>query len=297
MKYLAALLLTASITPFAAAQSPFSFRETTPATLELSESGKPVFAYNFGLILAKDFPETMRRGCYVHPVYAPDGTLLTDDFNPDHPHHRGISWMWTDVSVDGKKGDMWTLKGGFQDRFVAWKARETQAGLARLAVENGWFDGERKFMKEDVEILTHPVADGKRVLDFTLRFEPTDRPVQVVGTSEGKKGFGGFGFRFAPRDGGSTKTIIRTDEGISEKDGILSRHPWAEISGTFNGKPEKGRIDDDLSNPGYPKNGWLMRHGFGYLNVSYPGLEPITLQPGKPLVLKYRVTLFAGEGH
>jgi len=30
------------------------------------------------------------------------------------------------------------------------------------------------------------------------------------------------------------------------------------------------------------------------LNVSYPGVEPITLEPGKPLVLKYRVTLFAG---
>jgi hypothetical protein len=49
------------------------------------------------------------------------------------------------------------------------------------------------------------------------------------------------------------------------------------------------------ANPGYPHNGWLMRHGFGFLNVSYPGLEPITLEPGKPLLLRYRVILFAGE--
>ena len=49
------------------------------------------------------------------------------------------------------------------------------------------------------------------------------------------------------------------------------------------------------SNPGYPKNGWLLRHGFGFLNVSYPGLEPVTLEPGKPLVLKYRVILFSGD--
>ena len=30
-------------------------------------------------------------------------------------------------------------------------------------------------------------------------------------------------------------------------------------------------------------NGWLLRHGFGFLNVSYPGLKPITLEPGKPV--------------
>jgi hypothetical protein len=295
MKYLAALLLTLGMASSGVAQSPFAFRETTPDALELSENGKPVFVYNFGQILAKDFPESMRRGCYLHPVYAPDGTQITDDFNADHPHHRGISWMWPVVTVDGKTGDMWTLKGGFQDRFVAWKTRETQAGVARLAVENGWFDGTRKFVKEDVEILTHAVAADKRVLDFTLRLEATDQPVQVAGTPDGKKGFGGFGFRFAPRDGGTAKTVLRTDEGIMEKDGVLSRHPWAEISGTFQGKAEKGRVDDDSSNPGYPKNGWLMRHGFGSLNVSYPGLEPVTLVPGKPLVLKYRVTLYSGK--
>ncbi len=49
------------------------------------------------------------------------------------------------------------------------------------------------------------------------------------------------------------------------------------------------------ANPGYPNNGWLLRHGFGFLNVSYPGLTPCTLEPGKPLVLKYRVTLGGGE--
>ena len=37
-----------------------------------------------------------------------------------------------------------------------------------------------------------------------------------------------------------------------------------------------------------------MRHGFGFLNVSYPGLKPLTLAPGKPLVLKYRVILISG---
>ena len=75
----------------------------------------------------------------------------------------------------------------------------------------------------------------------------------------------------------------------------MSRHPWAEVLGNFQGKKETIRIEDDAAHPGYPKNGWLMRHAFALLNVSYPGLEPLTLQPGKPLVLKYRVILSSGK--
>lgn len=274
-------------------QTPFAFREISPTALELQDGGKPVFVYNFGMVLAQGFPEAMRRSCYLHPVYAPDGTVLTDDFNPDHAHHRGISWMWPEVTVDGKKGDIWTVQK-FKQQFVQWKTRETKAALARLAVENGWFDGDRKFVKEDVEIVVQPAAGNRRVLDFTLSFEAVDRPVLVAGTPEGKKGFGGFCFRFAPRDGGAAKTVIRTEKGIEKKDGVMARHPWAEIAGTFKGKEAGARVEDTPANPGFPKNGWLLRHGFGFLNVSYPGLEPITLEPGKPLVLKYRVVLFAG---
>ena len=102
--------------------------------------------------------------------------------------------------------------------------------------------------------------------------------------------------RFAPRDGGAAKTLIRTEKGISKRDEVLAPHPWVEISGIFNGKAAGARIEDTASNPGYPKNGWLTRHGFGFLNVSYPGLQPVTIEPSQPLVLKYRVVLFSGTG-
>ena len=292
-----ALFLTATLT--AAEPKPeFVFREISPTGLQLTDGGKPVFVYNFGMVLAKGFPESMKRSCYLHPVYAPNGAVLTDDFNPDHPHHRGISWMWPEVTVDGRKGDMWMVKG-FQQRFVGWKAKDAEGGAARLAVENGWFDGDRKFVKEDVGMVVHGVESSaaggsRRTIDFTLRFEAVDKPVQILGTSEGKKGFGGFCFRFAPRDGGTAKTIIRTEKGPSPKDGVLARHRWAEVAGVFQGKPAWGRIDDEEGNPGYPGNGWLLRHGFGFLNVSWPGLTPYTLKARKPLTLKYRVTLGAG---
>jgi hypothetical protein len=282
------------------AASLFAFEElsankTTSGALQLSEGGKPVYVYNFGPVLAAGFPEEMRRSCYLHPVYSPAGVKLTDDFNQDHPHHRGISWMWPEVTVDGRKGDVWMVKQ-FKQRFVAWKARETKSDSARLSVANGWFDGDKKFVDEEVEIVAHRAENGRRKLDFALSFTALDGPVEIIGTSEGKKGFGGFCFRMAPRDGGAAQTIIRTEKGLAAKDAVLAPHAWAEITGRFDGREAGARLEDDPGNPNYPHNGWLLRHGFGFMNVSYPGLKPLVLEPGKPLALKYHVILFDGPG-
>ena len=291
MKALAALLSAAAVVE---AASPFAFREVSPTSLELSENGAPVFVYNFGMMRKAGIPDSMERSSYLHPVYTPAGVVITDDFNPDHAHHRGISWMWPVVIVDGKTYDLWTIQG-IRTRFVRWTARQTDGDSAHLGVENGWFIGERKVVNESVDIVTRRARQGRREMDFTLAFEATGDPVRIAGTPDQQKGFGGFCFRFAPRDGGPAKTVIRTDLGLSEKDGVMARHPWAEISGTFRGRPAGGRIDDQPANPGYPANGWLMRHGFGFLNVSWPGLQPYTLKPGSPLVLHYKVTVFDGE--
>jgi hypothetical protein len=272
-------------------QSPFSFREVNGCSLELSDGGKPVFLYNFGMILKKGFPEEMRRSTYLHPVYAPDGTVLTDDFNPDHPHHRGISWMWPVVVVDGKIYDLWTVSG-IRQKFERWISLDAKPKQAGLTVENGWYVGERKVVKEVVEIRVDQVRNNSRRMDFTLKFDAVDARIEIAGTPDQNKGFGGFCFRFAPRDGGAEKTVIRTDDGVLGNDGVQSMHAWAQLEGDFNGRHAGARIDDERSNPGFP-NPWLLRHGFGFLNVSYPGLRPAQID-GRALVLKYRVTLFSG---
>jgi hypothetical protein len=298
MKMLLAIVAALLLSPLAplarAADSPFAFTQISDTGLQLSEEGKPVYVYNFGPILKAGFPERMRRSTYLHPVYAPDGTIVTDDFNKDHPHHRGIFWAWEEVTVDGKKDDVWTVKG-YKEKFLAWKAREANADSGRLVVQNGWFAGDKKFVDETAEITTHPVKDNHRVIDFTLTFEATNTPVIICGTHDSNKGYGGFAFRTAPRDGGEKQTAITTDKGVLPKDGIREPTPWAQVAGLFDGKPESIRIDDNPANPGFPNTGWLLRHGFAMLNPSYPALTPVTLEHDKPLVLRYKVTITSGE--
>lgn len=279
---LAVLALTVG---FARAGSHFEFRDATPASLELLENGQPVFVYNHGMILRDGVEEKFRRSSYLHPVYAPNGAVLTDDFPKDHRHHRGICWSWPDVQFLGKTYDVWAVEGMHQ-RFVAWRKRESAAGKAVLSVENGWFVGDRKAVREFVEITVHPAEGGRRVMDFDLRFEAVDEPVRIAGREI--KGYGGFGVRFAPRDG----TVIRTEAGVEAKDSDMVPHPWAELEATFAGKRAGMRIEDAPANPGDGPVGWCLRH-YGYLAANYPGLSAITLRPGHPLRLRYRVTVFS----
>jgi hypothetical protein len=281
MKALLPLLLLSITAP--AAQR-FALREVAGSSVELAENGKTIFAYNYGPILKPGVPEQFRRSSYLHPVYAPDGTLLSDDFPKDHYHHRGIFWAWRVVRAAGEVHDLWTIEG-IHHRFVRWLERDAGAQSARLVVENGWFMGERRVMKETVDIAVEPASNGRRQLDLTLTFDALGRPVEISGSPD--RGYSGFGFRFAPRQ----QTVIETEAGVEKEDTNLVPHRWAQLTAVFEGKRAGARIEVDPSNPAFP-NGWCLRH-YGYLGVAFPGLASHRFEPGRPVTLKYRVILFA----
>jgi hypothetical protein len=282
MRFLALLAIWAAA---GAAQSPFRFRDISPESVELSERGQPVYVYNHGLIRKAGAPEDRARCCYLHPVYAPNGTILTDDFPSDHYHHRGIFWAWPIVTAGGERYDLWTLRG-IRQRFVRWLARQAGEGEARLAVENAWVVEDRPLVKETVEIITLPAAGERRQIDFRLTFEASEGPVELRGEPAEDKGYGGFSVRFAPRE----KTVITTDAGAERQDSNMAPHPWAQLEALFAGRRAGLRIDIDPANPDFP-NGWCLRH-YGFLGVNFPGLKAHRLQPGRPLLLRYKVTVF-----
>lgn len=157
--------------------------------------------------------------------------------------------------------------------------------MARLAVENGWFAGDRKLLKETVTIQAAPAKESTRTLAFQLLLEALDKPVELEGTHELNKGYGGFCVRFAPRD----QTVITTDTGQESKDTDMVPHRWAELKARYQGKPAALRIEIDPANAGAP-NGWCLRN-YGFLGVNFPGRAPFRILPGEPLLLKYIVTV------
>jgi len=264
----------------------FTIEDVQGSALRLSEGGAPVLVYNYGMQLKEGVPERYRRSSYVHPLYTPGGTIITDDFPADHYHHRGLSWMWPRVIAGGQTYNLWEItEGGIRQRFVRWLARETSAAGARIAVENAWEVGSRPLVRETVELAVHPAEENLRRLDLTLTLEALDEPVAIGGTLDLNKGYGGLCLRFAPRE----NTVIRTEAGREPRDTDMVPHPWAELEGTFAGRRARARIEIDPGNPGFP-NGWCLRH-YGFLGVNFPGLELYTLLPGKPLKMRYRIVV------
>ncbi|MDE3167035.1 MAG: ThuA domain-containing protein [Acidobacteriota bacterium] len=282
------LPLLAMLLAAAPLRAQFEFRDVDGKSLQLSENGAPVFVFNYGTMLPAGVPADRARCCYFHPVYAPNGAVVSDDFPRDHYHHRGIFWAWPVVTVDGKNYDGWLLKG-IGPRFEKWIARDVSAAGATLAAQDGWYVGERKVVEEEIRVTAHPAANGKRDLDFTVTLRPTGADVSITGTSEGNKGYGGFNLRFAPRTGTTVAAAGRSDVPDSDH----AAYPWAELAGDFSGKRASARIAIDAANPGFP-NAWCLRH-YGFLGVNFPGLTPYHLDAARPLVMQFRVTLAAGD--
>ncbi len=266
----------------------FRFTEVDDKSVGLWEGDRPVFVYNHGVLRKAGVPEDRARSSYVHPLYGIDGEVLTDDFPKDHYHHRGLFWAWPHVKSGGKEYDIWTLKGAEQ-RFERWIKKEAGPKEAVLSVENGWYAGSRKLAREDVTFRVHPAETDSRAIDVELIVTPVDEPLTLAG-AEGKS-YGGLTLRFAPR----TNTVITTPLGNGKEDLPMTRLPWADLTAQFPdvAKPGGAAIFVAGSHPDFPPM-WLTRH-YGVLCLGWPGVEPKTFEPGKPVRLQDRVWVHRGE--
>ena len=265
----------------------FQFAAASTNSLRLSEGKRPVLVYNHGVLLKDGVPADRARSTYVHPLFGLDGEVLTDDFPKDHYHHRGLFWAWPHVLVGTNHYDLWMIKG-IEQRFERWLAREAGPGGAVLGVENGWYAGKRKVVKECVWLRVFPASDGARAVDVELVLTPQDQPISLAG-AEGKS-YGGLTLRFAPR----TNTVITTPLGSSAEDLPMTRLAWADLTAAFSGAPAASGAAIFIApdHPDYPPM-WLTRH-YGVLCVGWPGIDAQKFPAGEPIRCRYRVWLHRG---
>ncbi len=267
-------------------QERFSLTETDGG-LSLSERGRPVFVYRHKEQLAPGVPEKYRRATYIHPLFDPRGNVITDDFPKDHLHHRGLSWTWAHVGVGGEVHDLWAGEG-VRQVFEKWIARETGPVCATIGVKNAWWTAQRKIMDEWVWIRAFGANEYGRAIDVLLTLKALE-PIELSGRKE--KGYSGFGLRYGPR----RTTIITTPQGVEAADTDLKQFPWADETGNFGGSSalSGAAIFQHTSNPRCPA-GWCLRH-YGFIGVSWPGVEIIHLEPGKAIMLRFRVWVHDGD--
>jgi hypothetical protein len=293
----AAAVTFAALSPLCA-ETEFHFKKVGDDSLGLWENDRPVLVYRFGEMSLPGVRMAGVRSSYIHPIYGLDGEVLTDDFPVDHYHHHGLFWGWPHVTIAGREYDLWKMRG-IRIAFRRWLGQNSTASAAKLGVENAWMVRDKAVMNEEAWFEIHPATVESRNIDVTLQWTPTDAAI-TLGGAEGKS-YGGVSLRFAPRKG----TVITTPQGRASEDLLITRLPWADLSGRFAGGVASSAAG--VSDPGYsgaalfihPQHAgfppeWMTRD-YGLLAVGWPGVKPETLQPGKSVTCRYRIWIHRGN--
>lgn len=265
-------------------------KDEAKGTLTLRDGQVEVLTYRFSNQLKQDVDPKYTRSCYIHPLYSLDGTVLTADFPKDHLHHHGVFWTWPVVKTRGQDTQTWHPDTpSLRQHFGRWLKQEVKNGAATLSIENVWkLDDNEVVAKETVTLHILPADDAGRAIDLELVFQAVGGPLELRGSPDQNKGYGGLCIRGAPMFTGAALT---TEQGLLKKDSTNTPFRWADMS-----TEELGiAIFVSPGHPGFPTT-WLIRNSYaGILNVSWPGLKPAVLQPEKKAILRYRIYVHKGN--
>lgn len=253
--------------------------------LHFYDGGQLVTTYHTG------GPEFRRP--FFYPVVGPDGVPLTEFGKPhdpteSHAHHYSL-WI-AHASVGGK--DFWSERGG---RIVHEQTELQEDGpvFSRLAQKTRWVHGEAELLRERRTLTLYATPEAFRVLDVDLELSAPAGAGPVV---LGKTSFGFLAARVAqsmtPFDGGGEIRNSRGD--LNEHGAHLKKAEWIDLSGPIApGRWGGVALLDHPSNPNHP-TGWHCRND-GWAGASFTLEGPATLEPGRPLLLRYRVVLHRGD--
>jgi hypothetical protein len=110
------------------------------------------------------------------------------------------------------------------------------------------------------------------------------QPITLRGADA--KSYGGLALRYGPRK----KTTIVTTPGGRTEDLVVTRLPWADLSGDLGEKADSLSGIAILVHPKHPDHPpeWMARH-YGMLAVGWPGVKERTLAPNESVTLRYRL--------
>jgi len=233
---------------------------------------------------------------YIHPLYGPDGTRLTEDFPADHLHHRGIFWAWHQIIIDNKSvSDGWELKN-FQQKVTGVEfLLKKGIGLLNTTTEWKsplWENGSKAYLKETAKITIYPKTGNFRRIDFEIQLKAlTDR--LSIGGSDDEKGYSGFSARLKlPSD-----LTFTGEKGLVEPiNTAIEAGNLMNMNGSFlNGGKQGGVVIwSNPTNP-TPSTSWIIRKAASMQNAAFPGRKPVAIPFDQPIVLKYSLLVYQGE--
>ncbi|HDS06000.1 MAG TPA: hypothetical protein ENO05_00105 [Bacteroides sp.] len=276
-------------------------------SLQLRYGDHPVLDYQFGTMYPPEgVPVLFKRSGFIHPLWSPDGQVLSRIQAPDHYHHYGIWGPWTKTHINGREVDFWNLiKGEGTVRFAGFLS-ETEgpvySGFRALQehIDFGGRGEDRVAMNEVLDVRAWNVGDGDVwLIDYTTTLNtPLDSGIMLDAYRYG----GGIGYR-ATEDWHKDNCTVLTSEGNDRLSADGSKAKWCIVEGES--VSEEGRSGilfmGHTSNRDFPEpmRVWPVNQNRGRGDM-YFEFCPIRhkdwkLDKGRDYTLKYRLLVFDGH--
>lgn len=274
----------------------------TNGSILLQIEHKPVLQYQYGMMAAPPgVDSSYRRSGFIHPIWSPQGSVLTQIQPKDHYHHYGIWNPWTKTMFEGEEIDFWNIgskKGTVRHKKLLGTQTGPVFGSFSALLEHVVHPGspkEKVAMNEiwNVKVFNYPSSNGY-LWEFSSTLSMADLSPILLETYR----YGGFGFR-ATQEWNATNSLALTSEGKNRKDADGSTGRWAFIEG----QTEKGHpgilFMSHPTNYNHPEpiRMWpedINGRGDVFFNFSPTKNKDWSLAPGKEYKLKYRILVYEG---
>jgi hypothetical protein len=257
-----------------------------------------------GKVWQFNFPEGKRS--YFHPVYSPDGTLLTAAAPPDHRWHLGLWFCWkyiNGLNYWEYSGDpKYEISEGKTDmEEISIRTRRNGAAVIKMSISyHPWDSAHSVVLKEQrTMVMDAPDQDGSYTIEFLQEFQAVKdiklerTPPQTSPNGVSWGGYAGLSVRFDQ----SLKDPVYFS---TELDSMASgkRTPWVAASlVNQNGKRVQMVIAEDPDNIRYPTPWYCINRPaekFWYYNAALLYHEGLSLKAGETFRLRYKI-LFPAE--
>ena len=231
------------------------------------------------------------RANYLYPVFAPSGTIITENAPEDHVHHRGIFWSWRGLFVDGKSvGDAWV---GDHITYVPTFQSYGQQSDGSVRIETGtlWrtdaLETPTDFLREETTVTVWPVEGGSRRLHLRVALTAL-MPGVSIAVSDNEKGYGGLSFRFGRADRmdivSDGETLTATPSPVMTGDSVDFVYPAPPAEW-----PASITVACEVD--GKPWQSWILRQEPSMQNCAWPGRAPAVIPTDRPVVLSADITV------